>query len=145
MEMGYPEFEYELDILKAGHLHYDHLEADPVVSRNEVLELQGYAREVFIEDTVCEYIVKIVQATREDRAFRSGVSPRGTLSLKLAAQARALARGRAFVLPEDVHAMITPVLSHRLVLRHPLADPMEERRSVEGILAGIVEGIAEPS
>ena len=145
MEMGYPDFEYELDILNGGHLHYDHLEADPVVSRREVVELQGYARQVYVENSVCEYIVKVVQATRSERGFRSGVSPRGTLSLKLASQARALARGRAFVLPEDVEAMITPVLSHRLVLRNPLADPMEERRSVEALLAGLVEQIPEPS
>jgi MoxR-like ATPase len=52
LEMGYPEYEYELEIIKSGHLHYDNLEAEPVVSRKEVVELQGFTREVFIEDTV---------------------------------------------------------------------------------------------
>lgn len=145
IEMGYPEFEYELDILKDGHLHYDNLEASPVVSKKEILELQGFTREVFIEDTVYEYIVKLVTATRKESEFRSGVSPRGTLSLKAAAQAQALAQGRAFVLPSDVQALVLPVWGHRVALRKPMSDPMEERRSVEGLLQKIVEATPEPT
>ena len=145
IHVGYPEREYELEILKHGKLHYDHLEADAVVSRTEVSELQSYVREVFIEETVYDYIVEIVHATRNERAFRSGVSPRGTLSLKIAAQARALAFGRAFVLPEDVRQLVVPVFSHRLALSKPMSDPLEERRSVEGLLVEILDTIAEPS
>jgi MoxR-like ATPase len=144
MEMGYPEFEYELDILKAGHLHYDHLEATPVVSRKDVAELQEYTRRVFVEDTVAEYIVRLAVATREESAFRTGVSPRGTLSLKKAAQACALAQGRAFVMPEDVQRMLHPVFSHRLALRKSMSDPMEERRSIEALLTQLEARVAEP-
>jgi MoxR-like ATPase len=144
LEMGYPAYEYELDILKSGHLHYDHLEAAPVVSRKEVVELQGFAREVYVEDSIYEYIVQVVQATRAETAFRAGVSPRGTLSLKIAAQARALANGRAFVLPEDVRELVFSVFGHRLMLCKPMSDPMEERRSVEGLLSKILETIPEP-
>ena len=145
MEMGYPEYKYELDILKSGDLHYDHLEADPVVSKKEIIELQAFARDVFIEDSVYEYMVRIVLATREEKAFRSGVSPRGTLSLKSAAQARALANGRAFVLPEDVQELVPSVFCHRLTLRKPMSDPLEERRSVEGLLTTILSKTPEPT
>jgi MoxR-like ATPase len=145
MEMGYPQFEYEVEILKEGHLHYDQMDADPVVSRGEVVELQGYVRQVFIEDTVYDYIARLAVASREETRFRSGVSPRGTLSLKAAAQARALASGRSFVLPEDVTEMLVPVFSHRLALRKPMADPMEERRSVEGMLEELLEKITAPA
>jgi MoxR-like ATPase len=86
----------------------------------------------------------LATATRAEREFRSGVSPRGTLSLKVAAQARALAQGRAFVLPEDVQTMVHPVFGHRLALRKPMSDPLEERRSVEGLLQKIIEAIPEP-
>ncbi|MFO8026282.1 MAG: MoxR family ATPase [Opitutales bacterium] len=144
MSMGYPEFEYELQILKGGHLHYDQQDAEPVVSRQEVMELQGFARQVFVEDTVYEYMVKLAVATREEESFRSGVSPRGTLSLKAASQARALANGRAFVLPEDVDEMLQPVFGHRLSLRKPMADPLEERRSVEGLLTQLLEKTPDP-
>jgi MoxR-like ATPase len=73
------------------------------------------------------------------------VSPRGTLSLKAAAQACALSQGRAFVLPEDVQAMLHPVFAHRLALRKSMSDPLEERRSVEGLLTEIEERVAEPA
>ena len=144
INIGYPEREYELEILKHGKLHYDHLEADAVVSRTEVSELQAYVREVFIEDSVYNYIVQIVHATRDERALRTGVSPRGTLSLKIAAQARALTKGRGFVLPEDVRELVVPVFSHRLALNKPLSDPLEERRSIEGLLVKIIEATSEP-
>ena len=144
LEMGYPDFEHELEILKHGKFHYDHLKADPVVSCDEVIELQSYAKDVFVEDTVLEYMVRFIRATREEQAFRSGVSPRGALSLKLASQARALLLGRAFVLPEDVVAMLFPVLGHRLTLRHSLAEPMEARRSVDALLSKIAEQVADP-
>jgi MoxR-like ATPase len=90
-------------------------------------------------------MVRLVAATREESAFRSGVSPRGTLSLKAAAQARALSQGRAFVLPEDVQSMLHPVFSHRLALRKSMSDPMEERRSIEGLLPQLEERVAEPA
>ena len=145
MEMGYPEYGYEMEILRSGDLHYDHLEADPVVSRQEVTELQKHARNVYLEQTVLDYILRLARGTRENEAFRTGVSPRGTLSLKIASQARALARGRAFVIPEDVASLVPPVFAHRLALRQPMSDPLEERRSIEGLLAEMVEGCPEPA
>ncbi|MGB0416999.1 MAG: AAA family ATPase [Coraliomargarita sp.] len=145
MEMGYPDFEYEVEILSTGRLHYDHIEADPVVSRSEIVELQGFVRQVYVEDSVVDYIVKIAHASRSSRAFRSGVSPRGTLALKVASQARALAQGRSFVLPEDVQAMVVPVFTHRLAMRSQMSDPIEERRSVEGLLLELVDDIEEPA
>ena len=144
MGMGYPEFEYELEILKGGHLHYDQQEAEPVVSRNEVTELQAFVREVYIEDTIYSYIARLAAATRGEECFRSGVSPRGTLSLKAASQARALAQGRAFVLPEDVFDMVLPVFGHRLSLRKPMSDPLEERRSIDGLLMRLLEKTPKP-
>ncbi|MEM7790200.1 MAG: MoxR family ATPase [Verrucomicrobiota bacterium] len=145
IEMGYPEFEYEMEILRSNQRHYDQMNAESVVSKAEVMELQSYARQVYLEDTVSEYIVQLIHATREERGLRAGVSPRGTLALKAAAQAYALSNGRAFVIPEDVASLALPVLSHRVSLRKPLSDPFEERRSVEGLLSAILDQVAQPS
>lgn len=144
MEMGYPEFQHELEIVQNSRLHYDHIDADPVVSRSEVIEMQGFAREVFLEDTVADYLVRVIHATRESAAFRNGVSPRGTLALKTASQAFALTQGRSFVLPEDVRAMAPVVLGHRLAARSPAADPMEERRMIEGVLLELLDSVKVP-
>jgi len=97
-----------------------------------------------VEETIYRYIVQLASATREEESFRSGVSPRATLSLKAAAQARALANGRAFVLPEDVSEMLLPVFSHRLSLGKPMSDPLEERRSIEGLLVQLLEKTPDP-
>ena len=144
ISMGYPEFTSEVEILKGRHLYHDQTDVDPVVSRSEIIELQSFVREVFIEESVFEYIVRLAQATRDLQELRSGVSPRATLSLKAAAQARALSKGRAFVIPEDVNLMVLPVFTHRLALRKPMSDPMEESRSIEGILTQLVDSIPDP-
>ena len=144
ISMGYPERDFELEILKRGHLHYDDLEADAVVSHDEVIELQSLVRKVFIEDSVYDYILEVVHATRKHKALRSGVSPRGTLSLKVAAQARALSQGRTYVLPEDVAALAVSVFGHRLTLNKHMPNPLEEQRAIEALLDEILETISAP-
>ncbi len=144
ISMGYPERNFELEILKRGHLHYDHLEAEPVVAHDDIAELQSLTREVFVEDTVYDYILRIVHATRQHEALRSGVSPRGTLSMKVAAQARALSQGRAYVVPQDVAALVGPVFSHRLVLNKPTQNLLAEQQTIESLLDEILEATSAP-
>ncbi len=145
LNMGYPAFDDELRILQTSRIRYDQIEADPVATRQEVLEVQHMVPEVYIEDSVLEFILRIVSATRTESEFSSGVSPRGALSLKLAAQASALLDGRAFVVPEDIYRVVTPVLVHRLSLRSQSTDPLEERRTVESMLARIVNSVPPPA
>lgn len=145
ISMGYPKYDFEMEILQRGHLHYDHLESDAVISHDEIVKLQSYTREVFIEDTVYDYILRVVHATRQHEAFRSGASPRGTLSLKVAAQACALSKGRTYVLPDDIEKLVIPVLSHRLSLRKSSVDPLKERESIEALLNDILETTAAPA
>ena len=144
ISMGYPERDQELKILKQAHLHYDHTEASPVVTRDEIIELQSKVRDVFIENTIYDYILSIVRATRAHDAFRAGVSPRGTLSLKVAVQARALSLGRTFVLPEDIDQLVSVVFGHRLALKRPTSDPLEAQSAVDALLGEIVSSIPSP-
>ncbi len=146
LQMGYPEFGDELDILRdaSGRRGYDSIEVAPVATRQDVLELQLFAPQVYVENTILQYILKIVTATRTESEFQAGISTRGSLALKLAAQARALAEGRAFVIPEDVQRLVKPVFVHRLGLRRQTADTLDERRVVEGILGRIMDAIPPP-
>src|SRR5207244_830523 len=100
--------------------------------------------EVFIEDSVLDYILKIITATRTEAEFRAGASVRGGLALRVASQARALVNARDFVVPEDVAAMVGPVLAHRLGLARQTGDALEERRTVLAALKRIVSSIATP-
>ena len=91
-----------------------------------------------------DYILKIITATRTEAEFKAGVSVRGGLSLRVAAQARALVLGRDFVIPEDVPAIAGAVLAHRLSLARPTSDALEERRTVLAALRRIIAAVPNP-
>ncbi len=144
IQMGYPGEEEEFEILRNSLLRYDDIEMDTVVTHEQIIDLQASVQDIYVEDSVLEYIIKIVTATRTESEFKAGASTRGCLSLKVAAQARALFCGRDFVLPEDVQEMVEPVLCHRLHLRRQTVDPMEERRISRTILNSIINSIPIP-
>ena len=144
LQMGYPQPGDELEILRAPRLGYDAIALNPVVTRSDVLKMQALAGKVFVEDSVLDYVLKIITATRTEVEFKAGVSVRGGLSLRLAAQARALVQGRDFVIPEDVQEMTGPVLAHRLSLARQTSDALEERRTVLAALKRIIGAIAVP-
>ena len=145
LEMGYPTQADELEILEAGFRHYDQIEQDSVVELVKILDWQAGVGEVFVEPTVLEYLLRLIVATRSDSGLQCGVSPRGALALKLAAQARALYHGREFIIPEDVEKMLIPVCGHRLKTTTHGSDPLEERRRIEGILSHLLESIPGPA
>ncbi len=144
MQMGYPEYDKELVVLQNSTLRYDSIRLEPVITRKEIQEMQQFVSQVYVEESLLHYILKIVTATRQENEFRAGVSTRGSLSLKLAAQAAALAEGRNFVIPEDIAKVILPVFSHRLGLRRQTSDKLEEREIVNGILRKIIDSVAIP-
>ena len=144
LHMGYPDFESELEILSAKENNYDDMDLEAVISPEEVSLCQNQVKEVFFEDTVLHYLVKIVEATRTETEFRHGISPRGALALKAASQARALYFGRDFVIPEDVFSMTIPVFVHRLALKRSTSDPLEERRVVTSLIRSICDSVPQP-
>jgi len=144
LHMGYPQPGDELDILRSPKIGYDAIVLNAVATRTEVLKMQQLAGRVFVEDTVLDYILKIITATRTAAEFKAGISVRGGLSLRLAAQARALVRGRDFAVPEDVLEMTGPVLAHRLALARQTSDALEERRTVLASLRRIVTAVPAP-
>ncbi len=144
LHMGYPKAADELDILRAARNSYDAITLNAVATREQVLHVQRICQEVFIEESVLGYIIQIIGATRTESEFGAGISVRGSLALKHAAQARALLLGRDFVIPEDVQELVVPVLAHRLSLLRQSSDPMEERRSITASLRRIVGNLPAP-
>ena len=145
LQMGYPQAADELEILRTHRGGYDAIALNPVVTRGDVLKLQELAHQVFIEDSVLEFVLKIVAATRTETEFRAGVSVRGGLALRTAAQARALVFGRDFLLPDDVTELVVPILAHRLGLARQTSDALEERRAVGAALRRIMAAIPAPA
>lgn len=117
LSMGYPDKENELDMLSGFLLKNPLEELKPVATRQEVLEAQKQVKEVFVEQSIKEYLLSIVQATREHEKIRLGVSPRGSIAFLRAAQAAAAIHGRDYVIPDDVKQVAEDVLSHRIICK----------------------------
>ena len=146
IRMGYPEFEDEAAILRDAGARggYDRIDLAPVISRDDLLAARRAVAGVFVEDSVLRYMLKIVAATRTEAEFRCGVSTRGAVALQAAARARALYSGRNYVTPDDVRRSVKPVLTHRLPLRRPATDILEERATVEAVLSRLMAAVEAP-
>ncbi len=116
ISIGYPSLADEKSILlnNKGRQPLDELES--VASAEDIIALREEHANIICAEPVMDYIVRIADATRRDEAIVLGVSPRGSLALMKAAMAKAMLSGRNFTLPDDVQAMLKPVLAHRLVL-----------------------------
>ena len=116
VSMGYPTREEGLEMLERFHGTAEGTKLTPVVDAMEIAALSDAVSAIRVEPMVREYILTLVERTRAHEAIRLGISPRGALALQLSAQAWAGIAGRNHVLPDDVKAMATPVLGHRLIL-----------------------------
>jgi MoxR-like ATPase len=145
LRMGYPEADDEREILRTARGGYDAIALNPVLTRSDILSLQSLVHQVFVEDSILDYILRIVAATRTEAEFRTGVSVRGGVALRTAAQGRALVRARDFVLPEDVSELVAPIFAHRLALARQTSDALEERRAVTAVLKRIVASVPIPA
>jgi MoxR-like ATPase len=119
--VGYPEREQEWDVL-ARRLERasDEVELEPVVGRDELLELQQAIEQVHVARSVGLYMVDLVAATRSASGVQVGASPRGSLALLKLSRCRAALDGRTYVTPDDVKSVAVPALAHRLALRPEL-------------------------
>jgi MoxR-like ATPase len=141
VRIGYPDYESEMEILvkfnSLGFLNG----IKPVLTKDELLHLQSMIKQVSIDESLLDYILSIVKETRNQKYFELGVSPRGAIALKLAAQSRALLDGRMFCIPDDIKEMVIPVLSHRVVLKY---EHLPEKRRQEDLLNDVLERVKVP-
>jgi MoxR-like ATPase len=117
VQVGYPARETASDVVRRQLASHPLTALEQVLSPEDVVVCQRAVRDVHVDDTVLDYVVALVQATREAPELALGASPRATVSLTRAAQAKAVAEGRDYVLPDDVKALATAALGHRLVSR----------------------------
>ena len=141
LTLGYPDAESELRLL-ADRRKSDPLDdLKPVLTLTELRQIAAEVRDVAVENSVMDYMLRIIQATREIPEFRLGGSPRALLILSRCSQSSAWLEGRDFVTPEDVRKLAGPVLAHRMILtlESKLAgtDPQE-------ILNGILNRLKVP-
>ncbi len=140
IKMGYPTVAEELQIINR-YISHDPLEdLMPVCSKNDLFKMKEMVKEVFVHDSVKEYITHLVEATRKHPMLVLGVNPRGTLALLKCTQAYAAIMGRDYVTPDDVKALCTSVFSHRL-----LSYSTDRNTTVSQILSEILSSVEVPT
>lgn len=143
LRVGYPEKEEEMEILRRRmERKKEEVDINPVLTPEEVVEMQSAVEEVYVSDAILEYITDIVIATRQDKKeVEVGASPRGSLALLKLSRAYAALEGRDYVIPDDVKAVAIPALSHRLILKREL---WYTRVSQESVMEKILEKVPVP-
>ncbi|ALC92517.1 AAA family ATPase [Bacillus sp. FJAT-18017] len=141
MKMGYPEIAEEMEVLNRAQNTPPIEELEPVVTLQELRDLQKEIKLVFVDETVKRYIVDISNRTRVHENVYLGASPRGSIGLMKAAQAYAFIYGRDYVLPDDIQYLAPFVLSHRLILK---SEAKFEGITAEEIINRIVARVPVP-
>jgi MoxR-like ATPase len=144
LRIGYPGAEDEKQILR-DRINTEPLdELRPVMSSQDVLELQGAVAEVSVDDALVDYLMRIVTATRDSEMLDLGVSPRGTLALFRAAQALALTEDRNYCVPDDIKRLVLPVFAHRLVVSSRFSSSLRRSEEAEAVLQEIMKTVSVP-
>ena len=144
VEIGYPPTEDELRIMRRRDPIRALEQLQPVLTAADVIGLQDQVGHVRVEDSVARYMLAVTQGTRRHDHIQLGASPRASLGLYEACQARALVEGRDFVTPGDVKQMAVPVLSHRVLVKSRSGDLVSAARERARSIVEVVNSIPVP-
>src|SRR5699024_1416705 len=141
LNMGYPTFEEELEILQRTSRVHPIEDITAVMTKEELIGIQKDVKEVYIDENVKRYILKLVSLTRKNPSIFLGVSPRGSIALMRAAKAYAYIMGRDYVLPDDVKYLAPYVLAHRIILT---AEARYDGLTNERLVTSVVNSVRVP-
>jgi MoxR-like ATPase len=144
IKMGYPENDAEKDILRRQNRSQNPDRLQPIMQAEEILEAQSLIDTVRVDDSLLDYIMTIVEATRHSEFLHVGASPRGSLALHRAAQALAFYEGRDYCIPDDIKRLVLPVMAHRVIVSSKYVSPYKRSEEAEDILTEILENIDVP-
>ncbi len=117
LSIGYPDRSSEIGIMKERQNANPLDKVIKVVEKEDILSMQNMVEEVFLHDSIYEYITLLVQQTRDNPLIELGVSPRGSLAMMNMVKATAFLKGRDYVIPSDVQAVFRDVSAHRIILK----------------------------
>ena len=144
LRIGYPGVEDERQILRDRERKEPLDEMSAVMSAEDISELQRQVAEVSVDDALVDYLMRIVNATRETEMLDLGVSPRGTLALFRAAQALALTEERDYCVPDDIKRLVLPIFSHRLAVSSRFSSSLRRSEEAEAVLKEIMKTVSVP-
>ncbi len=144
IRMGYPEGDAEKEILRRQNHSPSAEQIAPVLQARDILDAQQAVAAVRMDEALLDYILAIVEATRQSEFLVTGASPRGSLALHRAAQALACCEGRDYCIPDDIKRLALPVLSHRVIVSAKYSSAHTRTEESQEILAEILQGIEIP-
>ena len=141
ISLGYPSFMDELSVIKQQEKTHPIDELEAVASPEDVIKLQKAAQNIYVDTAVREYIVGLIEATRNHEDVSLGASPRASLGMFRAVRGRAILRDRDYAIPDDVKELAYAVLAHRLIL-----SPAARMRGLHTwqVIDGLLESVAVP-
>ncbi|UCE86200.1 MAG: AAA family ATPase [Deltaproteobacteria bacterium] len=143
LAIGYPDIEDEVAVLRDDPAATELPQLEPVLSAADVLAMRAAAERVKFDGALAEYLLALVRETRVNAALELGVSPRGAVALRRAAQARALVEGRDYCIPDDIRDLAVAVCAHRVVI-DPRAGASDRPGEAEWIIGEILEQVPVP-
>ncbi|MBC2328654.1 AAA family ATPase [Listeria swaminathanii] len=141
INIGYPTVEEEMQLLTLKQYQDPLDQTKQVVTLEELLNLKNKAKQVFIDDVLKNYIIRLVDASRKHPSVSLGISPRGSLAFMQAAQAFALIEGRDYVIPDDIQYLAPYIFTHRLILK---SEAYYNEETAESIIASILKNTSVP-
>lgn len=144
LRIGYPTPEEEKKVLDRSQTLHPAEELQPVLTAQDVFDLQAQVDKVLMEESLMDYLLAIVLTTRQSELLSLGVSTRGALALSRAAKALALVRGRTYCLPDDIKELAPVVLSHRIMVARTQGIRQRNFEQAERIIQDLVESVPVP-
>ncbi len=144
VRMGYPAVEFEKQILRTQALGHPIDEIVPLMTPDEVLELQEEVKRVRVDEALVNYLLEIVEATRRSEVLDLGVSPRGSLALYRAAQALALTEDRDYCIADDIKRLVIPVFGHRIIVSSRYSSRLRRGEEADAVLSEIIKNVRVP-
>lgn len=141
LSMGYPDVAGEIKMLKDRNGENPLARMKTVVDKESIMSMQQQAEKVYVNDSIYEYLVKLVLMTRRDPYVELGVSPRGSIALLNMAKANAYISGRDYLVPDDIRTIFYDTISHRIILK---AEARVNNVSIEQVSQGILKQVQAP-
>jgi MoxR-like ATPase len=143
IEIGYPGRDVEKDILKNHRLGEPVNHLQPSMTSEQLRQAHAAVKEVRVDESLHDYLLDIVHATRQHEQLQLGVSPRGAITFFKASQAFAFLGGRNYVVPDDIKHVAVPVLAHRIVCKGMLQEGQRSR--AQGVVRQILSKVPVPT
>ena len=141
ISLGYPTVEDEIAILKNKTNGSPKIISEQVLTAEELMAMQAYVEQIYVDDRVYDYVARIAKATRNSPEILQGISPRGSIAVLAIAKAEAFLRGHTYVLPSDIQYVLMDAAAHRIIVDNGLRNG---NVTAETALKNVLETVSVP-